>query len=229
MISLDLRSFFFFSASFPDKGDAKRSKFGRRSGHSSWQRNRICSRILRQHVVHETSKNINYQKSWLNLALINIPLQEGPILFHSAEVGPAENNESQLSILTISPGESHVRCNKYTTISNDVQSNSYHKLFTSIRYLRLKINEDHNGLAVLSSNGRHHVMETLGLPTNIGEVVDMLSNDDDQDYPIYRRGTEKDIVLTIATGIFDFNRREWRLYVDNAKNSRPIATFSMNL
>jgi hypothetical protein len=184
---------------------------------------------LRQHGVHETSKNINYQKSWLNLVLINIPLQEGPILFHSAEVGPAENNESQLSILTISPGESHVRCNKYTTISNDVQSNSYHKLFTSIRYLRLKINEDHNGLAVLSSNGRHHVMETLGLPTNIGEVVDMLSNDDDQDYPIYRRGTEKDIVLTIATGIFDFNRREWRLYVDNAKNSRPIATFSMNL
>ncbi len=80
-------------------------------------------------------------------------------------------------------------------------------------------------MAVLSSNGHHHVMETLGLPTNIEEVVDMLSNDDDQDYPIYRRGTEKDIVLTIATGIFDFNRREWRLYVDNAKKSRPIATF----
>ena len=57
----------------------------------------------------------------------------------------------------------------------------------------------------------------------------MLSNDDDKDYPIYRRGTEKDIVLTIATGIFDFNRREWRLYVDNAKNSTPIAVFSMNL
>nr|CAH0106005.1 unnamed protein product [Daphnia galeata] len=134
--------------------------------------------------------------------------QEGPILFHSAEVGPAENNESQLSILTISPGESHVHCNKY---------------------LRLKINEDDNGLAVLSSNGRHRVMENLGLPTTIGEVIDMLSNDDDKDYPIYRRGTEKDIVLTIATGIFDFNRREWRLYVDNAKNSTPIAVFSMNL
>ena len=93
----------------------------------------------------------------------------------------------------------------------------------------MKINEDHNGLAVLSSNGRHRVMEALGLPTTIGEVVDMLSNDDDQDYPIYRRGTEKDVVLTIATGIFDFNRREWRLYADNAKNSRPIASFSMNL
>lgn len=95
--------------------------------------------------------------------------------------------------------------------------------------MRLKINEDDNGLAVLSSNGRHRVMENLGLPTTIGEVIDMLSNDDDQDYPIYRRGTEKDIVLTIATGIFDFNRREWRLYVDNAKNSQPIASFSMNL
>lgn len=38
--------------------------------------------------------------------------QEGPILFHSAEVGPAINDLSQLSILTISPGESHSRCNK---------------------------------------------------------------------------------------------------------------------
>lgn len=71
-------------------------------------------------------------------------------------------------------------------------------------------------------------MDNLGLPTNIDAVIDMLSNDEDQDYPIYRRGTEKDIVLTIATGIFDFNRREWQLYADNAKHAKPIAKFSMN-
>ncbi|EFX84683.1 hypothetical protein DAPPUDRAFT_238752 [Daphnia pulex] len=40
-----------------------------------------------------------------------------------------------------------------------------------IPHLRLKINEDHNGLAVLSSNGRHHVKEILGLPTRIGEAT----------------------------------------------------------
>lgn len=97
------------------------------------------------------------------------------------------------------------------------------------RYLRLKIDEDANGLAVLSSDGRHRVMERIGSPTTIDEVVDLLSNDEDQDYPIFRRGTEKDIVLTIATGIFDFNRREWRLYADNAKNTKPIAIFPMNM
>lgn len=97
------------------------------------------------------------------------------------------------------------------------------------RYLRLKIDEDANGLAVLSSDGRHRVMERIGSPTTIDEVVDLLSNDEDQDYPIFRRGTEKDIVLTIATGIFDFNRREWSLYADNAKNTKPIAIFPMNM
>lgn len=141
----------------------------------------------------------------VNMSFMN---QEGLILFHSAEVGPAENNESQLSILTVSPGESHARCNKY---------------------LRLKIDEDANGLAVLSSDGRHRVMERIGSPNTIDEVIDLLSNDEDQDYPIFRRGTEKDIVLTIATGIFDFNRREWRLYADNAKNTKPIAIFPMNM
>ena len=39
--------------------------------------------------------------------------QEGDLLFHSAEVGPSDTNESQLSILTISPGEWHAHCNKY--------------------------------------------------------------------------------------------------------------------
>ena len=38
--------------------------------------------------------------------------QEGPLVFHSAEVGPAETKESQVSILTVSPGESHAHCNK---------------------------------------------------------------------------------------------------------------------
>ena len=57
----------------------------------------------------------------------------------------------------------------------------------------------------------------------------MLSNADDSEYPIYRRGTPKDIALTIATGIFDFKRKEWCMYVDNAKTSSPIAVFPMEI
>lgn len=72
-------------------------------------------------------------------------------------------------------------------------------------------------------------MDRLGSPSTRRDVIDMLSNDDDLDYPIYRRGTEKDIVVTIATGIFDFRNMEWRLYVGNAKTSSPVAIFPINL
>lgn len=72
-------------------------------------------------------------------------------------------------------------------------------------------------------------MERLGSPTTVADVVNILSNSDDNDYPIYRRGTEKDIVVTIATGIFDFKRREWRMYVDSSKNSPPIAVFPIDI
>ena len=151
-------------------------------------------------------------------------------MFHSAEVGPAnENNESQLSILTVSPGESHAHCNKY---AYDSYLRRYFRMLTfflPVRFLRLKIDEDANGLAVLSSNGRHCVMERLGTPKTVGDVIGVLSNSDDQDYPIYRRGTEKDVVVTIATGIFDFKSKEWKMYVDSAKTTHPIAVFPLDI
>ena len=46
--------------------------------------------------------------------------QEGDRMFHNAEVGPCEINgtQSQLSILTVSPGENTFHCNKYYFISS---------------------------------------------------------------------------------------------------------------
>jgi hypothetical protein len=73
------------------------------------------------------------------------------------------------------------------------------------------------------------VFDRISPPLTVDNVLSLLSNADDPDFPIYRRGTSKDIVLTIATGIFDFKKMEWRLYVDNAKNSSPIAIFPMNI
>ncbi|TGZ53449.1 Uncharacterized protein DBV15_11950 [Temnothorax longispinosus] len=45
--------------------------------------------------------------------------QEGDRMFHNAEVGPAEvgANRSQLSILTVSPGENTSHCNKYMMLT----------------------------------------------------------------------------------------------------------------
>lgn len=73
------------------------------------------------------------------------------------------------------------------------------------------------------------MFDSFGPANTAEDVLDMLSNHDDPDYPIYRRGTAKDIVLTISTGVFDIKRHEWRLYADNAKTSPPIAVFSLNI
>lgn len=70
-------------------------------------------------------------------------------------------------------------------------------------------------------------MDRMGSPQTVEDVVDFLSNQEDPDYPVYRCGTAKDYVKTIATGIFDFTRKEWRLYVDKPNGSSPIAVFPM--
>lgn len=47
----------------------------------------------------------------INMTFLN---QEGDRLFHNAEMGPADpnQNQSQLNILTLSPGEFMLHCNK---------------------------------------------------------------------------------------------------------------------
>lgn len=70
-------------------------------------------------------------------------------------------------------------------------------------------------------------MDRIGLPQTIEDVANLLSNDDDPDYPIYRQTTEKDDGVTLATGIFDLKQKEWKIYVDRAQTSEPIAIFPL--
>ena len=64
--------------------------------------------------AQETLRNVGYGAAEgfsVNMTFLE---QEGDRMFHNAEVGPAEPNvnESQLSILTASPGENIAHCNK---------------------------------------------------------------------------------------------------------------------
>ncbi len=95
--------------------------------------------------------------------------------------------------------------------------------------MRLELDEVKTGVDYLSSAARHEVMDRIALPRTIYDVINILSNDDDPDYPIYRRGTEKDEDVTLATGIFDFKSKEWRIYVDRAQTSDPIAIFPLQI
>jgi hypothetical protein len=81
---------------------------------------------------------------------------------------------------------------------------------------------------MLSSNGRHQVMSKAS-PSTVQDVMDLLSDETDKDYPLYRRGTPKDEVVTIATGIFDFRQMVWRIYANKSSDSLPIAVFPINI
>lgn len=137
-------------------------------------------------------------------------LQDEDRMFHNAEVGPAiSGNESQLSILTISPGEHFFHCNKY---------------------LRLQVPEV-GGMIVQSSDSRQAAKERLGEPKTIQDVINILGDqsEDDPILTIFREAGEQDYVKTICVGIFDCVARTWSIYSDNPKTNEPILVMPLLL
>ncbi|XP_011314040.1 uncharacterized protein tan [Fopius arisanus] len=128
--------------------------------------------------------------------------QEGDRLFHNAEVGPveADSHESQLSIYTASPGENIAHCNKY---------------------LRLNVPEV-DGVIISSSEHRHAAIARHPPPRTRREVMDILSDQTDNEYRVYQEFGPDDYVKTIATGIFDCVKRTWSIYTDKPKYNEPL-------
>lgn len=136
--------------------------------------------------------------------------QEGDRMFHNVEVGPAEvgANRSQLSILTISPGENTSHCNKY---------------------LHLKVAEV-EGRIIQSSIRRMEAILKHPPVECRQDVIDILSNQTGKDYRIYQEfGSDDDEIKTIATGIFDCIERTWSIYTDIPQINEPILVIPMQL
>lgn len=136
-------------------------------------------------------------------------LQEGDRLFHNLEIGPCDVNgtQSQMSTLTISPGENTFHCNKY---------------------LRLKIPEV-DGLIINSSVKRGAAICRHPAPKSRQEVLDILSDQTDDEYRVYQEIKKDDFVKTIATGIFDCLERTWTLYTDKPNATDPILVIPLQL
>ncbi|XP_057335239.1 beta-alanyl-dopamine/carcinine hydrolase [Microplitis mediator] len=128
--------------------------------------------------------------------------QEGDRMFHNAEVGPVEkgSDESQLSILTASPGENIFHCNKY---------------------LRLKVPEV-DGVIIPSSEHRMSAILRHPRPRTRREVIDILTDQTDNEYRVYQEFGPDDYVKTIATGIFDCVKRTWSIYATKPKYNEPL-------
>ncbi|CAG9821882.1 unnamed protein product [Phaedon cochleariae] len=140
----------------------------------------------------------------INMTFLN---QEGDRMFHNAEMGPADKtDESQLNVLTISPGENTMHCNKY---------------------LRLKI-EETNEEMTRSSVCRMTTFKSYRSPKNKQDIINMLGDHTNKDYPVFRDGPG-DFVKTIAVGIFDCRAKTWTLYSDNPKENDPLVVLPLDI
>lgn len=133
--------------------------------------------------------------------------QEGDRLFHNAEMGPARDgtDQSQLNILTVSPGE-------YTCHAN--------------MYLRLPVPEV-TGLIVDSSVERHKTFNTFKAPKTLNDVIRMVGDQSAKEHTVFREKDAKDIIKTVCVGIFDCKRRTWSLYSDNPKFNAPLVVMPL--
>ncbi|XP_029055558.1 acyl-coenzyme A:6-aminopenicillanic-acid-acyltransferase 40 kDa form isoform X2 [Osmia bicornis bicornis] len=135
--------------------------------------------------------------------------QEGDRMFHNAEIGPCDLDaaQSQLNILTVSPGENTFHCNKY---------------------LRLKIPEV-KGLIIDSSVRRMDTICKYPPPKSRQDVINILSDQTDNEYRVYQEIKKDDYVKTIATGIFDCIERTWSIYTDKPNCTEPILVIPLQL
>lgn len=98
-------------------------------------------------------------------------------MFHNAEMGPAippNEKESQLNILTASPGEHILHCN---------------------RYLRLKVPEV-TGLIIDSSIERMDTFKTFKAPKNKQDVINMLGDTSAKEHCVFRLVESFEATLT---------------------------------
>lgn len=131
--------------------------------------------------------------------------QEGDRLFHNAEMGPAERDQSQLNILTASPGEFIVHANMY---------------------LRLPVPEV-TGLIVDSSVERMKTFNAFKAPKTLNDVIRMLGDQSAKEHTVFREKDAKDIIKTVCVGIFDCRKRTWSLYSDNPKFNAPLVVMPL--
>lgn len=126
-------------------------------------------------------------------------------------MGPAiapNDKESQLNILTASPGEHILHCNKY---------------------LRLKVPEV-SGLIIDSSIERMDTFVKFVAPKNKHDVIKMLGDTSAKEHCVFRDQKGKEEFLkTICVGIFDLNEKTWSLYKDNPKNNEPLVVLPLVL
>ena len=61
------------------------------------------------------------------------------------------------------------------------------------------------------------------------DVINILSDQTDENYRVYQEKDKDDPVKTIATGIFDCIERTWSIYTNKPNSTEPILVIPLRL
>lgn len=133
--------------------------------------------------------------------------QDENTVFRNIEIGPCEEDGkcSLVNVLTVPSGENTFHCNKY---------------------LRLEVPEV-DGVIIDSSVKRMKAICNHPPAKSRQEVIEILSDQTDDQYRVYQEMKPDDYVKTIATGIFDCVKKTWSIYTDKPSCNEPIVVLPL--
>lgn len=136
--------------------------------------------------------------------------EEGGRIFRNIEIAPCKSdcNQSQMDIHTLAPGEdSCFHCNTYR---------------------RLKVPEI-EGLIIDSSVKRMAAISNHPHAQCRQDVIEILSDQTDDQFRVYQEIKPDDYVKTLATGIFDCIAKTWTIYSDKPNSNEPMVVLPIHL
>ncbi|CAF1651007.1 unnamed protein product, partial [Didymodactylos carnosus] len=107
--------------------------------------------------------------------------------------------------------------------SGESYSLNYYEHFN--HYVRIQLDEQS---PLQSSKDRELRGQQFGEIRTVNEAKQLLGDDENKDYPIYRKQDSVDGVATLCTAHFDLLAAKLYVYKNNLKSSLPTIEFDLN-
>ncbi|XP_022833266.1 uncharacterized protein LOC111361122 isoform X1 [Spodoptera litura] len=103
----------------------------------------------------------------------------------------------------------------------NVQKYDKEPLVHTNKYQRTNLTEV-TGRIIDSSVARLRVIHSYPKPQTRKELAEIISDTSDKEFRLFQDHPD-DIIMTIAAGIFDLDKRTWSIYINKPKCSEPVA------
>lgn len=84
------------------------------------------------------------------------------------------------------------------------------------------------GLIIDVSDARLEVFEKMPCPKTKSDILNMLGDQSNEQYPVYHT-MQGDPIVTIAVGLFDCIARTWTIWSSNPKDTEPLMVLPLVL